>query len=440
MEFLFPLLFLFGLLWSISKIGFFKNSAFSIRSLQFAFTVRVAMGFILFLIYSKYYTVRQDADTFKYFDDSKYMYDAFWSHPLDYFQMLLGIDCDTEYFNTNYFNHMSNWVRSYDNGLFNDNRLVIRINAFMRIFSFGNYHVHSILLSYFAFLGSFSLANVFYRVSKLKMASYFAVFLIPSVVFWSSGILKEAILLFALGSFTFCIYKLFGTSKRFRTYAILFLMSCILIVMKLYVFVAFIPAVIAWLVVSKWRRGLWVYVLVYLSFFILVSLVGELSPRYDFVNLLVDKQKQFIGLSEFYKVNSGFAMETLSYDLWSIVKASPEGLFNVLTKPWPNEINSILFLPPFFENSLIFVLIVLCLLYRKSLNQKEWDFVVFCLSFCFILFVVIGLTTPITGALVRYKIPAIPFLFMAIFLFMNENKIPRFVSQNKAIKFIKSFI
>ena len=98
---------------------------------------------------------------------------------------------------------------------------------FQVIFSFGNYHVHSILLSYFAFLGSFSLANVFYKVSKLKMASYFAVFLIPSVVFWSSGILKEAILLFALGSFTFCIYKLFGTSKRFRTYAILFLMSCI---------------------------------------------------------------------------------------------------------------------------------------------------------------------------------------------------------------------
>ena len=162
MEILFPLLFLFGLLWSISKLRFFNNSPFSVRSLQFAFTVRVVMGFVLFLIYSKYYTVRQDADTFKYFDDSKYMYDAFWSHPLDYFQMLLGIDCNTEYFNTKYFDHMSNWVRSYDNGLFNDNRLVIRINAFMRIFSFGNYHVHSILLSYFAFLGSFSLAKVIY--------------------------------------------------------------------------------------------------------------------------------------------------------------------------------------------------------------------------------------------------------------------------------------
>ena len=440
MEILFPLLFLFGLLWSISKLRFFKNSPFSIRSLQFAFTVRVLMGFVLFLIYSKYYTVRQDADTFKYFDDSKYMYNAFWSHPLDYFQMLLGIDCNTEYFNTNYFDHMSNWVRSYDNGLFNDNRLVIRINAFMRIFSFGNYHVHSILLSYFAFLGSFSLAQVFYKVSKAKLASYFAVFLVPSVIFWSSGILKEAVLLFALGFFTYHVYELFGHNKRLRTYVVLFLMSCILIVMKLYVFMAFVPAVIAWLVISKWRRGLWVYCGVYLIFFALATLIGEFDSRYDFVNLIVDKQKQFIGLAEFYQVNSGFTMEPLSYDLWAIVKASPEGLMNVLTKPWPSEVNGMLFIPPFLENTLILALIVLSLLYRKSLSQKEWDFVIFCISFCFILFLVIGLTTPITGALVRYKIPGIPFLFMAIFLFMSQNKLPKFLSQSKLAKFARELI
>ena len=440
MEFLLPLLFLFGLLWSISKLRFFKNSPFSIRSLQFAFTVRVVMGFILFLIYSKYYTVRQDADTFKYFDDSKYMYDAFWSHPLDYFQMLLGIDCNTEYFNTNYFDHMSNWVRSYDNGLFNDNRLVIRINAFMRIFSFGNYHVHSLLLSYFAFLGSFSLAQVFYKVSKVKLASYFAVFLVPSVIFWSSGILKEAVLLFALGFFTYNVYELSGRHKRLRSYAVLFLMSCILIVMKLYVFVAFIPPVIAWLVISKWRRGLWGYFGVYLIFFALATLIGEFDPRYDFVNLIVDKQKQFIGLAEFYQVNSGFAMQPLSYDIWAIVKAGPEGLINVLTKPWPSEVNSILFIPPFVENTLILVLIFLSIVYRKSLSQKEWDFAIFCISFCFILFLVIGLTTPITGALVRYKIPGIPFLLMAICIFISQNKLPKFLSQSKLAKFIRELI
>ncbi len=37
-----------------------------------------------------------------------------------------------------------------------------------------------------------------------------------------------------------------------------------------------------------------------------------------------------------------------------------------------------------------------------------------CLSFITILFVLIGLTTPVLGALVRYKVPALPFVGIVI--------------------------
>ena len=440
MEFILPALFFFGLFWSISKLSFFKSGPFSIQSLQLAFVIRVGMGFILFLIYSLYYPVREDADTFKYFDDSKYMYDAFWQNPLDYFQMLFGFDCNTEYFNTNYFNHMSNWVRSYDNGLFNDNRLVIRINGFLRLFSFGNYHVHSIILSYLAFMGSFSLSKVFYKVSQSKISTYVAVFLVPSVVFWSSGILKEAVLLSALGFFAYHFYQLFGSDRRFRNYLMVLVMSCVLIVMKLYVFMAFFPAILIWFVVTKWKRNIWVYLGCYVAFLILATLMGELNPRYDFINLIVDKQKQFINLADFYEVNSGFQMNVLSYDFWSVLRASPEAIINVFTKPWPTEINSVLFVPAFLENVLIIILIILSLVYRKTLNKKQWDFIIFCVSFSIILFAVIGLTTPITGAIVRYKIPAIPFLFIAIFMFMNPKKLPNIFTENKFSQWVNTFL
>ena len=156
--------------------------------------------------------------------------------------MLFGINCNTEYFNTEYFNKMSNWVRSYDNGLFNDNRLMIRANAFLRIFSFGNYHVHSIILAFLAFMGSFSLSKLFFEVSRSKVLTYVAVFLVPSLVFWSSGILKEAVLLAALGFFAYHFYQLFDSNRTWKNYMMLFLMSCVLIVLKLYVFMAFVPA------------------------------------------------------------------------------------------------------------------------------------------------------------------------------------------------------
>jgi NADH:ubiquinone oxidoreductase subunit 3 (subunit A) len=139
-------------------------------------------------------------------------------------------------------------------------------------------------------------------------------------------------------------------------------------------------------------------------------------------------------------VNSGFYLEALTYDLWSVVKASPEGLFNVLTKPWPSEVNNILFVPAFIENITVIVLLVVALLYCKAIGANDWDFVAFCLSFCIILFVVIGLTTPITGAIVRYKIPAIPFLFMAVFMFMDHNKLPKALIQNKLSRWINTFL
>ena len=423
-DFILPVFVLLGLFWSISKLDFFKNGPFSTRSLQLAFFLRIAMGFGLFLIYSYHYPSRQDADTFKYFDDSQYMYDAFWTNPGDYFKMLFGIHCNTEYFNTEYFNNMSNWVRSYDNGLFNDNRLMIRVNAFLRIFSFGNYHVHSIILAFLAFMGSFSLSKLFFEVSRSKVLTYIAVFLVPSLVFWSSGILKEAVLLAALGFFAYHFYQLFDSNRTWKNYVMLFLMSCVLIVLKLYVFMAFFPAIIIWLVVSKWRRSLWVYLLMYILFIAIATLIGEINPRYDFVNLIVDKQKQFIRLADFYPVNSRFDLEVLTYEFWSLLLSSPEAIFNVFTKPWPNELNSILYIPSFIENAVILLLLVTTFVYRKALKVKEWDFVIFCLSFCIILYTVIGLTTPITGAIVRYKIPAIPFLMMAVFMLIDFDKIP----------------
>ena len=439
-DFILPVFVLLGLFWSISKLDFFKNGPFSTRSLQLAFFLRIAMGFGLFLIYSYHYPSRQDADTFKYFDDSKYMYDAFWTNPEDYFKMLFGIHCNTEYFNTEYFNNMSNWVRSYDNGLFNDNRLMIRVNAFLRIFSFGNYHVHSIILAFLAFMGSFSLSKLFFEVSRSKVLTYIAVFLVPSLVFWSSGILKEAVLLAALGFFAYHFYHLFDSNRTWKNYVMLFLMSCVLIVLKLYVFMAFFPAIIIWLVVSKWRRSLLVYLLMYILFIAIATLIGEINPRYDFVNLIVDKQKQFIRLADFYPVNSRFDLEVLTYEFWSLLLLSPEAIFNVFTKPWPNELNSILYIPSFIENAVILLLLVTTFVYRKALKVKEWDFVIFCLSFCIILYAVIGLTTPITGAIVRYKIPAIPFLMMAVFMLIDFDKIPIRFTQNKLSQWINTFL
>ena len=419
-------------------MSYFKTAQFSTKSLQLAFLLKVICGVVIFLLYTYYYPIRKDADTFKYFDDSRILYESLWTKPLDFFKMLVGIDCEGDYYRINYFNKMNNWYRSYDNGLLNDNRLVIRINAIFRIVSFGNYHVHSLLLNFLAFIGSFSLARLFLEYSKSKWKTYLAVFLIPSVVFWSSGILKESVLLFGLGLFGWNFHKLMFDQWRWKRIPILVFLLSILLVMKLYVFVAFVPAVLAWWISKYTKRTILVHFAMVMVGVFSGYVLAWLVPDLDFLRIIADKQKDFINLAKAFNVNSAIDMSYLEPNLWSFIKATPQALMNAFTRPWPTEIKGILFVPPLLENMFIIGILVLSWFYGKRVGAREWKFVVFCLTFSIILFLIIGLTTPIIGAIVRYKIPAIPFLMIAALMFFDSHKLPISISQNKLLLWINS--
>jgi hypothetical protein len=435
---LLPLTYLAFFLWLIGKLNYFKTSGFSSISLQFAFLIKAFCGLVIYLIYTYYYPVRMEADTFKYFDDSKYLYNALWEHPLDYFKMLFGINCENDYFLKQYYSDMYNWYRSYDNGLLNDNRLVIRLNAFIRLFSFGNYHVHSLFFNFLTFIGSYSLARLFLVFSESKWKTYLVVFLIPSFVFWSAGILKESILIFALGSFTWNVYKLISGSHKISTYLWILFLIPILFIMKFYVFVALIPAILAWWISQKTKRTISIHLVTIVACLLVALGIGIIFPTYNFLVIMAAKQGDFINLANFLNVNSSIYMDYLEPNLWSFIKASPKAFINTLTRPWPTELKGILFYPPLFENLFIIFILFIGWFYRKKVNPQQWKFIVFCLTFSILLFVIIGLTTPIIGAIVRYKIPAIPFLIFVALLFLDDSKLPQKLRSNKFILWLHS--
>ncbi len=65
-----------------------------------------------------------------------------------------------------------------------------------------------------------------------------------------------------------------------------------------------------------------------------------------------------------------------------------------------------------FENIAIAGLVLMSLFTLSKLRLKESQMFWFCLSFTLILFILIGTITPVAGALVRYKIPALSFLLI----------------------------
>jgi hypothetical protein len=64
-------------------------------------------------------------------------------------------------------------------------------------------------------------------------------------------------------------------------------------------------------------------------------------------------------------------------------------------------------------------------LIKIDLSRLRQPLVPFCITFVVVLFVLSGIATPVVGALVRYKVPALPFLVIALLLVVKDNAFPK---------------
>lgn len=411
--------------FAIQKISFFKLDGIHNGFVSVIFLLKVTAGTFLALIYVYYYTDRSTADVFKYFDDSKYMSDALWSKPGDFFRMLFGFDNDNEYFNTNYYNHMNNWFRKYESNIYNDSHTIIRINALMRIFSFGSYHVHTIFACFLSLIGLVALYKSFvkFAADKRKLIAMLS-FLLPSVVFWSSGVLKESFLVFGLGLFFYVFILIIEKKWNWKLLGIGMIVFVLLLYLKVYVLMALLPGFIGFYWVK--RTNYTFIVLKYLTI-ILISIFGAIFfeyffPKYHMLEIFVQKQQDFIRLSEAMNSGSRIDLVPLENNWCSFLIAAPSAFFTVLLRPFIWESTSPLMVLAALENLVIVGLIVFAVIKFKKPEKEQLNLIYLSLTFVVLLFILIGWVTPVLGAIVRYKVPALPFLVLIPVILMDQKK------------------
>ena len=74
------------------------------------------------------------------------------------------------------------------------------------------------------------------------------------------------------------------------------------------------------------------------------------------------------------------------------------------------------------EVLLIIGLIVLSVVQRRKLNKTEKNVLIGLFSFALLLFVLIGWTTPVIGAIVRYRFPAQLALILSCLILIDTSK------------------
>ena len=92
MEFILTIVYLLIFLKIINSWKFFKNKWVSKKKIKAFFIIKIIVGLFLFWVYSNHYSkdklTRQDADIFKYFDDSEYIFNSIYDKPLDFTKIL----------------------------------------------------------------------------------------------------------------------------------------------------------------------------------------------------------------------------------------------------------------------------------------------------------------------------------------------------------------
>ena len=410
-------------------------------TISLLFLLKLVFGFTLWAIYTFYYTDRATADIYKYFDDSKVIYDTLKTNPIDYFKLLFGIGNNTPAFD-HYYSEMNFWARKVDSSLYNDSHTIIRFNALVILLSFGYYNVHTIVICFLSLIGLTAIYKTFVTdLQDKKRELLFAVFLLPSVLFWGSGVLKEGLIFFALGLIIYYSNKLFSIKA-----IIIFIATALLLaVSKFYVWLAIFPsiALLIWINKTSSKR-------VFVKFIALVLFIGSIGLNIDsFTSLqnplvtLSQKQYEFNALANgqftdannipIPVANSTITIKKLEPTFYSFLKNSPEALINTFFRPYIWESKSPLMLLSGVETLLIIFILFFSLFFIKTIKEIKWEYVLFCLSFVFIQFLIIGETTPILGAIARYKTIALPFLVIALLFIIDKEKLL------KKVPFLKKY-
>jgi hypothetical protein len=259
-----------------------------------------------------------------------------------------------------------------------------------------------------------------------------ATLFVPSFVFWSSGLIKEAV---AIAGFGWALYGLHVWIREGRTFqgALLIALGSIpVLLMKPYILFPFVLAGGTWYYWSRGiKRGRVRVRPVYLVTAGLLAVGGIVALGRYFPDYAADSfsvrafELQTIGRgmrggSNF--VLSGDIPDTLSGQLLY----APVALLASLFRPSIFEARNLLMLANAIETTVL-SLLLLRLVFGRNLARVRRDvlndpFLVFCLVFVIGFGIAVGLTSTNLGTLSRYRSPILP--FFAILLFVLQKPQP----------------
>ena len=391
--------------------------------------IRLICTFLTCLLYSSYYGY---GDTFEYYKGGEIIKSALLNGDFDVAKELIYYDYEE-------FSEASlRYIGEQWHFQGNSNRFVMNLSAFFSLITFGSFISISLLFTVFAFVGSWLIFLGFYESYK-KNAKYlaYATLFVPSYTFWGTGIMKEPLCIFALGCIFFCgqkilIYKLFN----FRHIIGILTGIFILFNVKVYILLCFLIGFIPYIIVkfefsakyanlkSTFKIGF--AILICIISFQLGKMIFSYYQNFSSIELLLS---QIDSIQSAQVINSeggsGYNLGEIDLTPFGFVRYGLISINVTLFRPYFWEINKVVNIPASIESMLMLLFFLLTLIktgllktIRIVINEP---IILFCIIFVLTLSVMTGSISFNFGTLARYRIPILPFYFVALLLIRDKS-------------------
>jgi len=325
--------------------------------------------------------------------------------------------------------------------------MIVRIAAIFGFLTYNSYAAVALLFAFFSFLGLWLMYQSFVKIyPELKLQFAIAIFFIPTVFFWGSGILKDTITLGASGFLVYSFIQIFFERRSVVFNTFLLLLSIYLITsIKLYIFLCLMPSLILWFFFYRIGRikslALRIMVAPFLltigaiaAYFVALK-AGEDNNRYALDQLAETAQVTAYDIRYWTgrDAGSGYALGELDGTYASMIRLAPQAINVSLFRPYIWEVNNPLMLLSALE-ALFLLGLTIWVFYKNRFvhitQSIKSPIILFCLIFAIIFAFGVGISTYNFGTLSRYRIVMVPFYVMAIYMINFHASVKKYTADN----------
>ncbi|HVZ96178.1 MAG TPA: hypothetical protein VG847_04840 [Chitinophagaceae bacterium] len=331
-------------------------------------------------------------------------------------------------FQSNHHNSYGGFLED-SNSFWNDTRsnVIVKMLSLFDIFSQGNLFINSLFYNFLVFFGCIGLYRTFIKIfpdSKLILIA--CIFLLPSTLYYSSSIHRDGLIYLSLGMAIYHLAALMNDkTSKFKHVSVAVFFLLLILLLRNFVFIALVPALLAWLASEKVPRySLLIFLCIYLLSALVFFSTSLLPYQLNLPAHVASRQSDFIIIAG--NGASAIPIHHLTPTFIGFLRNLPEAIEFSLMRPFITEHGTLLYIPAATELLMYQLLLVIFIFFRKKKITIP-PVIYFGLFFSITMFLMIGYTIPIIGAISRYRSIYFPFILIPIAVFADWKKFGKFI-------------